>query len=233
MIKSWVLPIIVSAQFFCASIWFASNGVMDALISSFELNATALGHLTSAVQLGFIAGTLIFALLAIADRYSPSLVFFLSAIAGALFNIGAIWNGNTFASLSVFRFFTGFFLAGIYPVGMKISADYYQKGLGRSLGYLVGALVLGTAFPHLLKDFSGKLPWESVVISTSLLAVVGGFTMWYFVPDGPFRKPVQKLFFGIFLWMFLEIRNFGLLLLGILGICGSSMHFGHFFLSCY
>ena len=202
MIKSWVLPIIVSAQFFCASIWFASNGVMDALISSFELNTTALGHLTSAVQLGFITGTLIFALLAIADRYSPSLVFFLSALAGALFNIGAIWNGNTFASLTVFRFFTGFFLAGIYPVGMKISADYYQKGLGRSLGYLVGALVLGTAFPHLLKDFSGKLPWELVVVSTSVMAVLGGFIMWYFVPDGPFRKPVQKLFLGSFVDVF-------------------------------
>ena len=38
------------------------------------------------------------------------------------------------------RFFTGFFLAGIYPVGMKIAADYFEKGLGKSLGYLVEEL---------------------------------------------------------------------------------------------
>jgi MFS family permease len=49
------------------------------------------------------------------------------------------------ASLLTLRFLTGFFLAGIYPVGMKIAADYYRKGLGKSLGFLVGALVVGTS----------------------------------------------------------------------------------------
>ena len=188
-----ILPVIVLSQFLCTSLWFAGNGVMDDLLITFDLAENALGYLTSTVQLGFIIGTLIFALLSIADRYSPSKVFFVCALLGAGFNLGVIWSGNTFYSILFFRFFTGFFLAGIYPVGMKIAADYYEKGLGRSLGFLVGALVLGTAFPHLLKDVKGNFSWEFVLIGTSSLATLGGLAMIGLVPDGPFRKASQKV----------------------------------------
>ncbi|NJW55711.1 MFS transporter, partial [Salinimicrobium sp. CDJ15-91] len=78
-----ILPIIVFAQFCCTSLWFAGNAVMDDLLIVFDLEITALGHLTSAVQVGFICGTLIFALLTIADRFSPSKVFFYCAVIGA------------------------------------------------------------------------------------------------------------------------------------------------------
>jgi predicted MFS family arabinose efflux permease len=189
----WILPVIVLSQFCCTSLWFAGNGLMNDLASSFHLNRNALGHLTSAVQLGFIAGTLVFAVLTIADRFSPSRVFFISALAGALFNLGIILENNGLSSLLIFRFLTGFFLAGIYPVGMKIAADYFQKGLGKSLGFLVGALVVGTAFPHLIKGFTGELPWRLGLILTSSIAAVGGLLMLIFVPDGPYRRSTQKL----------------------------------------
>lgn len=188
-----ILPIIVLAQFFCTSLWFAGNGVMHELKLHFLLEESALGQLTSILQFGFITGTLIFAILSIADRFSPSKVFFICALFGALFNILLIWKGNSYGSILVFRFFTGFFLAGIYPVGMKIAADYYEKGLGKSLGFLVGALVIGTAFPHLLKEMKGTLSWEFVLIATSSLAVLGGMLMLCFVPNGPFRKSAQKI----------------------------------------
>lgn len=193
LVPKHILPIIVVAQFFCTSLWFAGNAVMQDLISTFDLNPGALGTLTSSVQFGFISGTLIFALLSIADRFTPSKVFLICAMLGAIFNIGVIWKGNTLTSVLCFRFLTGFFLAGIYPVGMKIAADYYEKGLGKSLGFLVGALVLGTAFPHLLKDIQGSFNWEFVLISTSTLASFGGLLMLAFVPNGPFRKASQKI----------------------------------------
>lgn len=191
-IPKYILPIIVLAQFCCISIWFAGNGVMGDLVQAFNLPSNALGHLTSAVQFGFISGTLVFAFFTIADRFSPSKVFLVSALAGAFFNLGTIWEGNTLTSLLGLRFVTGFCLAGIYPVGMKIAADYFDKGLGKSLGYLVGALVLGTAFPHLLKDFSGQLPWRAVIVFISSIASFGGIIIWLFVPDGPFRKAGTK-----------------------------------------
>ncbi|MDH5365536.1 MAG: MFS transporter [Cyclobacteriaceae bacterium] len=194
----WILPLIVVSQFCCVSLWFAGNGVMNDLIITFQLNSNALGHLTAAVQFGFIVGTLVFALFTIADRFSPSHVFFFSAIAGALLNLRTILESNSLFSLLIFRFFVGVSLAGIYPVGMKIATDYYQKGLGKSLGYLVGALVVGTAFPHLLKDFigTGGLPWRLVLIFTSTIAVFGGFLILIFVPNGPYRKSSQKFDFS-------------------------------------
>ncbi len=175
---------------------------MDDLIVNFQLDASALGHLTSSVQFGFIIGTLTFAILTIADRYSPSKVFFICALLGSLFNAGIIWEDSSLKSILLFRFFTGFFLAGIYPVGMKIAADYYEKGLGKSLSFLVGALVIGTAFPHLLKEITGMFTWKSVLVATSILAVLGGLLMVILVPDGPYRKSSQQLdlsaFFSVF-----------------------------------
>ena len=197
-----VLPIIVIAQFCCTSLWFASNAIMSDLVLHFNLNPSVVSYLTSAVQFGFILGTLVFALLAIADRFSPSKVFLISALLGAACNLGILWDGNNLASMLSIRFLTGFFLAGIYPVGMKIAADYFEKGLGKSLGFLVGALVLGTAFPHFLKGMTSGLPWELVILCTAGLAILGGLMMAFLVPDGPFRKPSQgvniKAFFGIF-----------------------------------
>ena len=186
-IKS-VLPVIVVAQFCCTSLWFASNGVINDLISSFGLDQNAIGSLTSAVQSGFICGTFIFALLSIADRYSPSKVFLVSALLGSFFNVCLIAESHTVISIISLRFLTGFFLAGIYPVGMKIATDYYKEGLGQSLGYLVGALVVGTAFPHLVKGLGSLYIWQTVLITTSTLAVLGGLAIFLFVPDGPYRK---------------------------------------------
>ncbi|TVZ58715.1 putative MFS family arabinose efflux permease [Flavobacteriaceae bacterium MAR_2010_105] len=179
---------IVFSQFCCTSLWFAGNGVMGDLITNFNLNQNSLGHLTSAVQLGFIIGTLTFAILTVSDRFSPSKVFFVSAVLGAICNIGMLLEFNNFMSLMSLRMLTGFFLAGIYPVGMKIAADYYDKGLGKALGYLVGALVIGTAFPHILKGYLHTFSWHHILLITSALAVIGGLMMFILVPDGPYRK---------------------------------------------
>jgi len=205
--RKLILPIIVISQFCCTSLWFAGNGVMGDLVTNFNLSENSLGHLTSAVQFGFITGTLLFAILTIADRFSPSKVFFVSALLGALCNLGVVWDGNTVTSLLLFRFLTGFFLAGIYPVGMKIAADYFEKGLGKSLGFLVGALVLGTAFPHILKGMTLDFPWRFVLYTTSSLAVLGGGLMLFFVPNGPFRKPGLGVDLSAFFTVFRN-RNF-------------------------
>lgn len=188
-----ILPTIVISQFCCTSLWFAGNAVLPDIIREFHLNIGFLADLTSAVQFGFIIGTFVFALLAISDRFSPSRVFFLCSVIAAVFNLAINTNGINAGLILLFRFFTGFFLAGIYPVGMKIASDHYQQGLGKSLGFLVGALVLGTAFPHLLKNITMELPWKYVIYSTSLLAAMGGSFMWLLVPDGPHRRRNKQL----------------------------------------
>jgi len=183
---SRILPVIIVSQFAGTSLWFAGNAVLADLPREWGLASSALGHVTSAVQLGFIAGTLVFAFLTIADRFSPRRVFFVCSLAGAAANLGVAFVAHGYASLLALRFVTGFFLAGIYPVGMRIAAGWYQRGLGNAIGLLVGALVVGTAFPHLLRGLGRSLPWQDVTTAVSLIAAAGGALMLLFVPDGPY-----------------------------------------------
>src|SRR5437762_10112784 len=183
-----ILPVIILSQFAGTSLWFVGNAILPELKQHLQLSQYAVSLVTSAVMLGFVVGTLVFAFFSFADRYSPVKLFFISCLLGALCNLSVAWFAKDAGSLFALRFLTGFFLAGIYPVGMKIAADWYEQGLGKALGYLLGALVLGTAFPHLLKNRDFDLPWKTVLYFTSLFAVIGGLLILLFVGDGPYRK---------------------------------------------
>jgi MFS transporter, DHA1 family, inner membrane transport protein len=140
-----VLPIVVAAQFCGTSLWFATNAVMPDLQRVWLLPPGAVGALTSAVQLGFVCGTLGFALLTVADRFPAERVFMACALLGAAANAAIVLLDRDWAALLALRFAVGVLLAGIYPVGMRIAAAWYRQGLGLALGVLIGALVLGTA----------------------------------------------------------------------------------------
>jgi MFS family permease len=191
-----VLPKVIIAQFFCTSLWFSGNAILPELVGQLQLDSSFFGHFTSIIQFGFVAGTLLFALFSISDRYAPAKVFFVSAVLAGLFNWCICISTLNAHQLLFLRFSTGFFLAGIYPVGIKIVADYYVAGLGKSLGFLVGALVLGSALPHLLKNIVIGFPWKYVIYSTTILSFVGGFFVWLYVPNGPYRKAGEQLKFN-------------------------------------
>lgn len=181
------LILIVFAQFLGTSLWFAGNAVAPELGQMLG-KPGIVSWITSAVQLGFIAGTLVFAFLSIPDRFPPAKVFLFSAFLASFFNFLITFLPIQQELILTCRFLVGFFLAGIYPVGMKIAADYFEKGLGVALGFLVGALVLGTAFPHLIKGLNLSFDWQLTFYVTSGLAVTGGLIVGFFVPSGPFRK---------------------------------------------
>jgi MFS transporter, DHA1 family, inner membrane transport protein len=191
-----ILPVIVLSQFAGTSLWIAANAIMPDLQQAWDLPATAVGTLTSAVQLGFVAGTLVFALLMLADRFPPPLVFLVCSLLGALLNAGTLVADGRLGLLVALRFGVGFLLAGIYPVGMKIAASWYRERLGAVMGVLIGALVLGTALPHGLRamagdsgglaaSIAGYRPWQVVVVGVSLLAALGGLATALLVPVNP------------------------------------------------
>jgi len=180
---TYFLIVLVFAQFAGTTLWLSGNAVSTQIEA--ELGIKLGGWLTSAVQMGFILGTLFNAIYALPERVLSSRLFLFSAVFGALANISiAVFPLNVPVVL-VSRLFTGLFLAGIYPIGMKIASDWYGKDLGLAMGYLVGALVLGKSFPYLLKGISFELPWKEFLFLISLFSLSGGLLLWLLLPDKP------------------------------------------------
>lgn len=210
------LLVIVLAQFAGTSLWFAGNAILadlQPLLGTSSLN----GWITSAVQLGFISGTLFYTVYAIPDRFPATRVFLISVVAAAVFNLLFLALPLQAELVLLSRFGTGFFLAGVYPVGMKIAADWFRPVLGRAMGFLVGALVLGTALPHLIRGLGQTLPYQWVLITVSGLAVAGGLLLALVIPS----KPVTNRRNRFSLAAFSLLNRPGDLRAGVIG------YFGH------
>lgn len=204
----YILPAIVFSQLFGTALWFAGNAVLPDLTEEWDtLDESSLGYLTSSVQIGFILGTFLFALLSIVDRFPPTKVFMVCALCGATFNaiLPLCDRSESLAGLVILRLLTGACLAGIYPVGMKVAADWYAEELGKALGWLVGALAVGSALPFLLRQIDQS--WQALLWETSGLAALGGLAVGMGIPEGPHRKPgTQKFDPAVLCSLFSSIR---------------------------
>jgi MFS family permease len=188
---NYPLALIVIAQFFGTSLWFSANSAADDLMRQWQVGPAALGPLTAAVQAGFIAGTLLFSLSGLADRFRASRIFAVSAVFGAAANAGFAWLAGGVGDGVVYRFATGLALAGIYPLGMKLVVSWTPDKTGEALGWLVGMLTLGTALPHLVRGASAEWPWQAAVLSSSLLALAAAL-MIAKLGDGPHLPPPRR-----------------------------------------
>lgn len=196
MKNTLILTIIVLSQFFGTSLWFSSNAVLEEIAIAHHLTHTnLLANLTIATQIGFILGSLCYAAFCITDRFKANWVFSYSIVLAALANAAITLPNLSFEWIFLFRFLTGVFLAGVYPVGMKIAAYFFPTTVSNALGVLVGALVLGTAFPHFVASFNINLPWSTVILTSSALALIGGFLMFFLAT--PSKSKFQKIDFSI------------------------------------
>jgi MFS family permease len=187
------LIVISLGVFLATSTWFSGTAAARELASLWSLDARASARLTSATQWGFITGTLIYALANLADRFDARRVFCLSALAGAAANLGFAWASPGLAAALGFRFATGVTLAGVYPVGMKLIASWYQHGLGWRLGVMVGCLTLGTAFPYGVTALDLALDWRVLASVASLAATLGGLLVLLACDEGPHLRSRAKL----------------------------------------
>jgi MFS family permease len=169
------------------STWFSASAVIPQLRALWHLSPTTAAWLTIAVQLGFVAGAVVSSLLNLSDIIAPRHVVFAGSIGAAVAN-GLLHVADGGAVGLLLRFLTGFFLAGIYPPALKLMATWFRTGRGNALGILVGALVVGTAIPHLLNGLGG-LDWRIVITGTSLLTLAGGMIAEIAVHDGPYPFP--------------------------------------------
>jgi MFS family permease len=180
-----ILPVLVLSQLAGTSLWFAGNAVLGDLQREWALTPGQVGLVLASVNLGFIAGTLGYAMAMVADRFSPRHVFFVSCLLAALANLLPLIGDGGFVVMVGSRLVVGFFLAGVYPVGMKIASSWYRQGLGSALGFLIGALVMGTAMPHLVRAVGADWTWQHVLAVLSSIAALGGVALLRLVPDGP------------------------------------------------
>ena len=185
------LIFIIVSQFLSGSIWFAGNVAYEGQ-----------GLILSAVQLGFILGSLCFALFNLSDRFSPVRVFFASALAGAVLNLLGIFLEHRTGLLMLTRLGCGICLAGIYPVGMKIAASWFPETVSRALGFLVGALVLASGFPYLLRAMDLEAGAGLILGATSAACIIGGVIQLFLVKDGPHLPRASALDMGVVTRMF-------------------------------
>lgn len=173
-------------MFLSMTTWFSASAVIPQLRTAWDLGATASSLLTIAVQLGFVAGALTSATLALADVHAPRRVMFFGALGAAAAN-ALLLAAHSAAPAILLRFATGFFLAGVYPPGLKEIATWFRAQRGTALGVIVGALALGSALPHLINGLGG-LDWRTVIVTTSVLTLVGGLIAGS-SPPGPYPFP--------------------------------------------
>jgi len=183
--------VLAIAELLAMSLWFSGSAVVPALTSEWKLSSDAASWLTLSVQLGFVVGTLLSALLNLPDLISPRHLFTLTAISGAAVNGGFALLAHDARMAIGLRFLTGMFLAGVYPPAMKILASWFRHGRGLALGVLVGALTLGKAVPYLINGI-GSQNWRHNVLFVSALAVIGGLIVLLFVGDGPYALPAAR-----------------------------------------
>lgn len=182
----WRALVVLAVGELCGmSLWFGVSAVVPLLSAEWRLSEESAGWLTLAVQLGFVAGTLLSALLNLPDIISARKLLTVAALCGALVNaLFALLAYGPGMGITL-RFLTGLFLAGVYPPGMKIMATWFRRGRGLALGCLVGALTLGKASPYLVNAL-GSTSWRVNMLFISELAAVGGLLVLFFVGDGPY-----------------------------------------------
>ena len=187
--NKWRALVLLSiAELFGMALWFSGSAVVPALSREWNLSSSQVSWLANAVQLGFVAGTLISATLNLADIITTRHLFAVAALLGALTNAFFGLYVHQAETAIGLRFLTGVCLAGVYPPGMKLMATWFRERRGMALGVLVGALTMGKATPYLVNAL-GSANWRLNVLFVSLLAVFGGFIVLLFVSDGPHALP--------------------------------------------
>ncbi len=174
----------------CASVvlslttWFSATAVMPDLVARWSLSATAAAWLTSGVQAGFVTGALTFSFIGLPDRVAPQRLMAIFGIIAGLSTLALLLEPGAAGAIAL-RFMTGVALAGVYPPSMKLMATWFQKGRGLALGFLIGALTLGSAFPHLIRGLGGGLDWRLVLVASGIFAIASAAISLWLLHEGP------------------------------------------------
>ena len=186
-----MLALLASAELLGMSLWFTASASADHFRELWSLSPGQVSGLTTAVQLGFVAGTAAAALLNLADVLPARWLFSVSALGASACNLGLLGATSFHVALAL-RFATGLLLAGVYPPAMKMTATWFRAGRGMAIGTVVGALTVGKAAPYLVHALFGSVHPHFVIGSTSAGGVVAGALVLALYRDGPHAFPPRQ-----------------------------------------
>jgi MFS family permease len=179
-----ILSLLGVGQLLGMSLWVTASATAARLAELWGMEAATAAALTTAVQIGFVAGTALAALLNLADLLPARVYVAASAVLAAAANAALLFVSGPDAALAA-RFFTGFFLAGVYPPAMKMAATWFQASRGLAIGVIVGALTVGKALPYLVNAMA-QLDYRFVIQTTSGGALFAALLVLTGYRDGPF-----------------------------------------------
>ena len=182
-----MLGILACAELLGMALWFTGSAVGPALARAWDLSVSQVGWLTTAVQLGFVVGTAVSALLNLADVLPARLLFSCAAVLGALANL-PLASTSSYRVALLSRFVAGCCLAGVYPPAMKMAATWFRARRGVAVGVIVGALTIGKATPYLAQAWPGATV-RVVTLLSSASALVAAMVVYVAYRDGPFEFP--------------------------------------------
>ena len=188
-----MLALLAAAESLGMTLWFSATAVTAPLSAQFDLSTAQAAWLTMGVQGGFVAGALVSAFFNLPDRLATRRLFALGCVLGA-FATAAITRADTAAEAILLRVATGAALAWVYPTGLKIAAGWFRERRGTALAWLVAALTVGQAFPHLLAFVLGPGSWRAQLLIAASLAIAGGVVVLTVVRDGPFDAPAGRFY---------------------------------------
>jgi len=184
------MAIIAICQVAAMALWFSASAVIPSLAREFALSNFAQATLTSAVQVGFVLGCIVSAVMGLADRLELRRFFAASAAVGAAANLLLLVVDPRSIAAPCLRLVTGVAMAGVYPVGMRLAATWARGDMGLLVGILVGALTLGSALPHLFSALGG-VAWRTPLAIASACALAAAFGI-QFAGVGPNRPPAPR-----------------------------------------
>lgn len=189
----WRTIILLSiAELLGMAVWFSASAVVASLANVWSLDDSGRAWLTMSVQAGFVIGAFGSALLNLSDLIPAPRMIAVSSFLAALSTLLIPLFADSLPLALILRVLTGIFLAGVYPVGMKLITTWTQQDRGLAIGLMVGALAIGSASPHLLNAFGGIRDWRLVMFWAAALAALGGLIALVFVREGPFKQPSPK-----------------------------------------
>jgi MFS family permease len=187
-----MLAVVALGMLLSLAAWMTATAVGQ---RRWTLTASQVGLLTTTVQLGFVAGTALAAVLNLADVVAARTLFAVSALLAAAAN-GVLLITDVYEGALVARFLTGAFLAGVYPPGMKMVSTWFRSARGMAIGTVVGALTVGKALPYLLKA-SGGARLEVVVGGASIAGCLAAVMVAGLYRDGPHAFPRRAFEWGL------------------------------------